>query len=57
MTGLRRAKTRRTITMNYEGEFKTLTKDQIIAFLNMQSMKELKMEEIIRFLNENSVKD
>lgn len=43
--------------MNYEGEFKTLTKDQIIAFLNMQSMKELKMEEIIRFLNENSVKD
>lgn len=43
--------------MNYEGKFKTLTKEQIVRFLDLMSMKELKTEEILRFLQERSVKD
>lgn len=43
--------------MNYEGKFKTLTKEQTVRFLDLMSMKELKTEEILRFLQERSVKD
>lgn len=31
--------------MNFEGEFRTLTKNQVIEFLDMNSTKELKMKE------------
>ena len=57
MTCLKSVKTRRTMSMNNEGMFKTLTKEKIIRFLDMKSIKELRTEKILRFLKERAVED
>jgi hypothetical protein len=43
--------------MIFEGKFKTMTKEQIVRFLDMNSMKALKMEKTLGFLQEKAVKD
>lgn len=42
--------------MNYEGKFKLLTKEQIVRFLELKSVRELKIEKGLSFLQERSVK-